>query len=357
MRFKIVTRQRFLIFLFVLNASLSFPLLAFADRVLLKNGDILECEVLDKNVTDLEIKLKNGDEVWMKLDEVESIEKKPLPPDFFQEEQPPAEKPSSEKPKEPFYKITNIVARYIKEDRDRIIEVKGAANLPDNSLIYIFLKRLDNCVVSGEALAKDNNFSIRLGPIEKELLPGKYVIEADFIPYRQTEEIQSAVAQAEGVSEAKLIHVSYPFTLDRPDNPEETSLTERQFKADLLSMISKLQKLYDELNNIYRVRVADHDKWVWEKWSNDWISKVKDIDVQNREKSQRYVSLYPKAQENIHMVTLNLQALQNAYSLEVLTPDIAAKVAKDPNARGGPGVLKKIIQNLIKAALKELGSS
>lgn len=181
----------------VLAGGICFlPARSFADLIYLKNGRILEGEVVGQ--TDgyrqegyIEVRLRSA-KVRLNMSEVESIEKKPIetsvqaegysdsePAPAQKTEQKTEQKPAQKPEEKPSYKIT-VSAVYNNDFEKEIIIVYGKTNLPDKSPVNVKLKTKDGLVGSCQTLVKKKQFNIGFGPFKQKLDPASYSIEAEY---------------------------------------------------------------------------------------------------------------------------------------------------------------------------------
>jgi len=348
-----------------------------ADIIHLKNGNVFEGKVIERNDTHLVVELKIG-KTRIDLNEVESIEEKELPAEFLKEDKPQSEielkeeapeveelnqeEMQSSQIEEPPIKVEeerppygiNLEAKYLKEDSKEIIDITGTTHLPDNTLIFVFFKRLDNFIASGQTMVKDNQFSIRFGPFEKRILAGRYSVEADFFPYRQSEDVIKVIKAKFGSRKLELIHTSYALTIDKPEQPQ---LSEKKVKEEMISVMSELKTLYTQLKKAHVENRAKADKSTWNKWSDNWLSQLEKVEVQFKERTQNDIPLFPRAQKYIGDAFYLLSCLHRAYSLEINDPAEFRRRENDPEARAGSAMLEKCFQDVMGEAMKEVKSN
>lgn len=254
---------------------------------------------------------------------------------------------------EPGYRIS-VTAECAAEGDKAVIDIKGDTDLPDGALIYVFFKRLDNFISSGETAVKDGKFSIRFGPLKKRLLDGEYTIEAVFMPERQPANVNELIKGAKDKQKSKLIRAVYALTIG---NPEKAQKTQEEVKAEINSIISELEKLHSELTAMYSANKNNFNRQDWDKWSNNWFPKFKKIENKIRSNTEEYlIYLFPKAQENVSLAAQYLPCLHQAYSMEFKEPEKFAKILKNPDARAGPQMLNELFARVLAEAKSEVDS-
>ena len=304
-----------------------------ADDIHLKNGRMMQAEVIEQTDTYLEVRTKVG-KIKLNLNDVEHVEKKELPGNFFEETKKPAleAKPAvTEKPvptgeeavgqpaSVDTANVMSVTAKFEKVDKKAVIRADGTTTLPDGALIHVFFKRLNEYIVFGECIAQKKTFDITFGPFDKPLIPGEYSVQAVFMPEKQSEEFTKAL-KGQGVNQAEASCTLYV------GNIEEVRENEASAKKEILSIISDLENLRAELEEAYRSNRNNFDSQTWQEWSDKWFEKFNKVRVraQKSDFNLTLVSLYPETRKSM---PISIKYLSDIY-LSV-TRDL-----KDPKKAG-----------------------
>lgn len=330
-----------------------------ADIVYLKNGKVLVGEIINQNDEYLEMKLKIG-KAKVGLNGIESIERKEVPPGFFELEGVVSGKDDAggktiivDGNKKPFVHTISLEARYAKENLQEMVDIEGNTDLPDGALVYIFLKRLDGFVSSKEVTVSGGKFSARLGPFDKPLPGGKYSAVADFFPYRQPPEVISIVRKA-GASDTDIIHAARSLTIDKGNDPK---LSEKRIKDDMMALITELQSLRNDLNTAYAANKKRFDSHGWSKWADAWLSRLRRVERKLSENSEEKFPLYPKAAEDLAIASQYLTALYEMNNMELREPEKFASIENNSEVIISPAAVSKCFQEMIVSATEEVTSN
>jgi len=345
---------------FVITAFFSFLLsfgCLYADIVHLKNGKALEGEILEKDESKVVIRAKLG-EITLNSSDIDSVEEKALPDDFFEVKQTPkpkesqkanpveAKKDKEKKPEKPLYSI-DLKAAYRTSSSNEYVDVDGTTNLPDNALIFIFFKRLENYIMTAKSIVNNGSFSMTFGPLQGKVPGGTYTIEADFMPDKQTEDV---IRKLKG-DKNKLVHGSCFLTFG---DPEAAQINEKQLKVNIKSMACELKALYDELDKTYTANKVSFDGNTWNKWSQDWLSRVRKVKSNIALLSQKGLSLFPISERRLSAAVNTLFNLHTEYSTALKNPS----GTKSPNPLGmsGTDMLKMSFSQDMEGISRETGS-
>lgn len=342
--------------LFCLNA------LTHADIIHLKNGQALEGEVIKEDNEYIEIKIKIG-EAKISRNDVESIEKNELPEGFFNDAGILDEKSGSEslqsentkqetsvqEEKKIIYEVS-VEAKFLKEDDKGVVEVYGKTNFPEGVLIYVFLKKLDIFIASLEVPVKEGQFFSRLGPFEKELPFGEYIVEAVFMPERQAKNVIEKLSE----SERQLISGYYVLQIG---SNEEIGQNEKECIEEIESIFIELEILFRELDNNYKINLDNFNPSSWDTWSKDWLLRQGKVREDVWIRMQKYfIPLFPELDAALVNIVDTIYILYNRYSMRFKDQENFFKIYNSTDAFLGPGELNQIITenlNLVKNILSK----
>jgi len=320
-----------------------FLVSAFADVIYLKNGQEIEGKIIAEANGYVKVRVKIG-EVKINEDNIKSIEKKRLPEGFFVEEQEAVSEttrvesaPKQEKHlKKIIYKI-DVKAKFSKQSENGIVSINGKTNFPDGALIYIFLKRQSIYMALKEVPVKDGKFSIIFGSFKKRFSFGRYMVEADFIPDRQTANISNKL----GSKNMQLVEGVCYLTVG---SEEEIKKFQKNTILSLNAIITELSGLYRNLNNEYRTNLEALDVNNWDKWSKNWLDQLEGIKEKNKLRNREYaVSLYPRIEDIIKSAIYYLSYLQYIYSMRIKQPDRYSAIYNKSDVLVSPQYLNNMI--------------
>lgn len=174
----------------------------FADVIHLKNGRTVEGEIVAQTDTYLEARLKSLT-VKFDLKDVQSVEKKGLPEDFFVKHY----STRSDKLKAEGYSAMEsspykIVTKATYDKFKDLVEIEGDVDLPEKATIYVALKKDNNIVDSLQTAVTGNKFAVRFGPFVNPLAAGDYKVET---VYLRPEKIKSVKAGQAGKEALKAV--------------------------------------------------------------------------------------------------------------------------------------------------------
>jgi len=315
---------------------------------------MVQAEAINQTDTYLEVRTKFGN-IKFALNDVQYVEKKELPKNFFEgTKRPaapvaPAKKPAvTEKPapvvveetaktlggedtaaklaaSQPASRDTvnlmSVAAKFEKVGKKAVIRADGTTTLPDGALIYVFFKRLNEYIVFGECITQKETFDITFGPFDKPLIPGEYSVQAVFMPEKQSEEFTKAL-KGKGVNQ---LEASCTLCVG---NIEEVRESEASAKREILSIISDLENLRAELEEAYRSNRDNFDSQRWQEWSDKWFEKFKKVRIraQKSDSDVTLVSLYPETRKSMPMSVKYLSDIYLAVVKDLKNPEKAGKL-------------------------------
>lgn len=319
-----------------------------ADVVYLKDGRAVEGKIIERTSAYLKIKLKVVEAKYEAKD-ISRVEIAELPKGFFKEDRTPKKATTAlraegySKPEASLYGM-NLEARYETLKGKGIVTVAGGADLPDNALIYVILKRLGNTITCKQVFLKDRRFCVSTEPFDKKFLAGEYTVEAEFDPRR---------VMSKKTRRLKNARASCSLSIG---TPEEMLSDEKRIMADINSNILKLEKLYGDLNEAYEENRKSYDPKTWKKWEESWLPREKALEKAVQNNFNLYVVyLFPESQKNIWNCVQYLGLLHRAYSLELADPENFSKRINDPeNYIPEPGSLRDSFTRLLTSAQEDI---
>lgn len=334
-----------------------------ADDIYLKNGRIVQAEVMEQTDTYLEVRTKVG-KIKFSLNDVQRVEKKELPGNFFEEKKKPAsqakpavtEKPvptggAAAKPAEETASAAeeeaadiaeelaedraeklaasqpapvaaantmSVTAKFEEVNKKAVIRANGTTTIPDGALICVFFKRLNEYIVAGECIAQNKTFDITFGPFDKPLIPGEYNVQAVFMPEKQSEEFKKAL-KGKGANKLEASCTLYVGNIEKARENEASA------KKEILSIISDLEGLRAELEEAYRSNRNNFNGQAWQEWSDKWFEKFKKVRIR-AQKSDPLVSLYPETRKSMPMSITYLSDIYLAVTKDLKDPKKAGNL-------------------------------
>lgn len=347
--------------------SLSFFVLleytqVYGDVVHLKNGRLIEGEVIEETDNAVNLRTKIGKVVFQR-NELESIEKRELPADFFESLQPRIKKKELTQPTEkksgaegyseikpPKFNL-NINAEFKRLLEGDAILVNGTTNLPQKAVLYLIFKNHSQTITVRKEIIEGASFSVTIGPFgDKRIPPGSYIIEALFSPERQeTERIKEMLADAKEIIATSNITVG---SLDEAQN----KATKR--KSELAAQLKELENLFDELDDRYLTQKNNFNEGSWNAWSLKWQSRLNSIKSSFGDYRNKTLVLDFPAQENVlEEIIYDLELLWNRYTAELFKMNKLSFNVPLSNDNRNPDFLKKIIQERLETSKEFLAAS
>ena len=170
---------------------------AFADVIHLKNGRAVEGEIVEQTDSYVEVRLKT---LTAKFDlkDVQSVEKKELPGNFFVSEVSTRydklkAEGYSEMDNSPYKIMTKATYDKFKD----LVEIEGDIDLPEKATLYVALKKDNNIVDSLQTAVTGNKFAVRFGPFVNPLAAGDYKVETVYLQPEKTKSVKAGQAGKE----------------------------------------------------------------------------------------------------------------------------------------------------------------
>lgn len=328
----------------------------YSDVVHLKNGRLIEGEVIEETDNAVNLRTKIGKVIFQR-NELESIERKELPLDFFESLQPTVKKKELTQPTEkksgvegyseikpPKFNL-NINAEFKRLLEGDAILVNGTTNLPPKAVLYLIFKtQTQQTLAVRKLFVEGATFSDRIGPFgNKRVSPGVYIVEASFSPERQeSEKIKDMLASAQEIIATSEITIGSLAEAEEKVNKR---------KAELASQIKELEYLYDELNRQYQMQKKKFNEGSWNTWSLRWRPQLGAIKSSNEDYRNKTLVLDYPVQENVlNEVIYDLELLWNRYATELFKMNNLAFEIPPSNDTRDPESLKKVIQDRLKSS-------
>ncbi|MDP3786796.1 MAG: hypothetical protein Q8R05_04510 [Candidatus Omnitrophota bacterium] len=322
----------------------------YADVVLLKNGRQIEGEIIEETDNAVRLKIKIG-EVTLQQDQILSIEKKELSPDFFEVELPPKPKPTKVELKAEGYQTVtalkfnlNIEAEFRRSFDGDTVLISGTTNLPPKSVLYLSLKTPSQTVAVRKLFVENSTFSDRIGPFgNKRIPPGRYIVEATFSPERQESEgAKRILAETEEIRTATDLSIGSVHEIEERTNKR---------KSELAPQFSELKRLYDELNIEYEAQKKNFNEGGWNTWSLKWQSQLGAIKSSNEDYRNKMLALdFPEQENALNEVIYDLNLLWNRYAAELFKRNNLTFDVPPSNDTRNSDSLKKAIQDRLKTS-------
>lgn len=342
-------RSRIFIALFFF-LSIGRAQLLYGDVVHLKNGGEIEGEIIEGRDDTVSFKTKIG-QVTFRRDGIISLEKKELPPNFFEEEtEEKMPQPDETAPKAEGYKNMgpqrfnlNVEAKLKKRLDGDAIFINGTTNLPPKTVLYFTVKTPSQIIAVFKKSVKSPSFSSQVGPFgDKGIPPGSYIVEAIFSPETQeSEKIQEMLAGTKEIVATSSIIVGAP---------EETEEKISRRRAELILQLKELDRLYNELNCEYETQ-KDFNETRWNTWLLKWQPQLETMKTLNENYQNKTLVLDFPLQENaLNEIICDLELLRNRYIAELFKKNKLSFKAPPSNDTRGPDLLRKTIQDKLKTS-------
>jgi hypothetical protein len=135
---------------------------------------------------------------------------------------------------------------------------------------------------------------------------------------------------------------------------EEIVSTEEKIRAKILSDISQLKTLYQDLKDMYNLNKENFDKEAWDRWAEKWRFGLKKLTTQFTDNYSQAsaVPLFSKAYKNMPVAASCLLGLYSEISAKLkgkTKPNF-----NNPKAEEGWGALEKEFLNLLSKAKEEV---
>ncbi len=334
----------------LLSLSMGCAQLLYGDIIHLKNGRAIEGEIMEERDDTVSFKTKIG-QVTFRRDGIISLEKKELPPDFFEEEtEEKMSQPNETAPKAEGYKNVgpqrfnlNVEAKLKKRlDGDAIL-ISGTTNFPPKTVLYLIVKTPSQIIAVFKKSVKSPSFSSQVGPFgDKGIPPGSYIVEAVFSPEKQENEKMREI-----LADTKEMVATSGIIVGTPEEIEDRISNRR---AELASQLKELDRLYNELSREYEAQ-KDFNEARWNTWLLKWQSQLETIKSLNESHKGKAIVLDFSLQENVmHEIICDLELLKNRYIAELFKKNKLSFKTLSSNDTRDPDLLKKAIQDKLKTS-------
>ena len=335
---------------FVILAGLFFVFAgsAPADEIYLKNGRMMQGEIIEESDGEVILRMKLGKTVVPRKDIV-SMEKKDLPEDYFglPDEKPerssatPGEKTQDNKVPYDF----KITASYEPQADNVRVTVSGEATLPNGATIEIFIKRRERFITSGRTSVFGNRISMDFRFSKRRFFPAVYTVSAIFIPERQSPDVRKILQSNFAFGpRVKTVEASCPLYAGRI---REIIEAEVEAKCEVGTAMAKLEMMQSELSAKFTAAKKNFKAREWDKWSYTWMLYMRGI----QKKQDPRNSFFPEADEAVVIAANTLLKLWQYCNLELRDPAAYNKIKNDPKTRIRPEELKKLLD---KGSFNEL---
>ena len=174
-----------------------------------------------------------------------------------------------------------------------LIEINGETNLPDETELWVFIKRKDKFITGTSVNVASGSFSCVLGPFTEKFYLGIYGIEVSFIPRRQDSKI---LAQLKQEWSNKEINVAKELKIGEK---EEIILEQKEIVKEIRDSIERVEVLYEELQKSLKAyQDKKINKFEWNTWADKW-NKALDIEKNlNADRNKGIIiALFPKVED------------------------------------------------------------
>lgn len=193
-------------------------------------------------------------------------------------------------------------------DEGKFVFIQGVADLPEGGSVFTFLKRKNRYISGKDALVKNSIFETELGPFKEEFYLGLYTIEVAFIPRRQSLNIL-AVMPEERTRETTSVYFDLLFGEIDKINESQNKICE-----DISDLVTQLEKLYNELDSMYKKHNDEFSISEWQNWSKEWYARLDKLDKINEKRNEgKIVALFPSIEEDIEGNIGRLRMLGSLY--------------------------------------------
>jgi hypothetical protein len=262
----------------------------------------------------------------------------------------------------------------VKEFQSReYIEVKGQSNFPENTRLYIFLKKGNHPLDCQVLRLKDGIFSANFGPLDKKTLFGEYQIEASVMHFEQnTSKVKSIIGQkAEKVKDAvdgtvisrkdgEIEKISSFYTFFA-GNEAEIKKTKEQAGKDIQDIIESLNVISSNIYKAYSnyLKAEDEETRQWEKRQEKWVSQLNDIEkelntnyelnvIDNYHNIYKYTQLIiSNLRQLLAVCTINLEIKEAPVNkFKSRNPEALIRVVKDDLSRLSRSLSSNLVQDI-----------
>ncbi|RME88980.1 MAG: hypothetical protein D6785_00315, partial [Planctomycetota bacterium] len=248
------------------------------------------------------------------------------------------------------------------------IFVEGKVNLRNDSIIIVRLWFHDEPGLMGRGIVKSGKFQVRLKLPKKNIVPGQYIVRAEFLPRTQSRRVYPMMPP-----DLLVLSAERKLYLGDPKKEKEEVENVKKFlvqELDILRQIfSELVQRGDYLLTQVKIRRlkgggkldASFRSSVARKWSGFyreyWSTTFKTVRYNfHRYQKLRFLSPYPKAEKDVLNLINHLNRLFASYTFEIFKR-IKKKIPQVIKVEKSFGVwiVKRQIEKLVKSAGKNLG--
>jgi hypothetical protein len=305
-------------FIIFFSVALFYVVPAYPDLIYLKNGRTLEGRITEQTDSCYKVRLKVVEAKLMK-DEVEFVEKRDLPENFFESETAEMSKllgetVSAESVSNPAgaegysppgssaytanFKISHEKGR--KGDKPvSNINVEILTNIPKDASARVAFKLKGVVIESRIVRIQPGKLCVSFGPFEKMFLPAVYTITLEF-PINED-------------GRAEMTHSEFKIGSDK-----DISEAYKRTKAEAENIIAAIDSCSSELDRAYLKNRGSYDKKRWSGWSDKWLCDLERIGGRFDEVDETYVIyLYPVMQVNMPICIQSLKKVYEIYDIQV----------------------------------------
>lgn len=335
--------------MFVILAGLFFVFTgsAPADEIHLRNGRVLQGEIVEESGDEVVLRMKLGKTIVPRK-EIASIAKKALPEDYFEAPggmpgKAPAVGEKTQDDKVPY--DFKVAASYEPQGDNVLVAVSGDAALPNGATVEVLIKRRDRFIASGRTSVFDNRILMDFRFSKRRFFPAVYVISVIFMPERQSPDVRK-ILQSNFAFGPRVNTVEASCSL-YAGRIREIIEAEVGAKCEVGTAIAKLEMMQSELSAKFAAAKKNFNAREWDKWSYTWMLYMRGI----QKKQDPRNSFFPKADEAVTMAANSLLKLWQYCNLELRDFPAYNKIKNDPKTRIRPEELKKLLD---KGSFNEL---
>jgi hypothetical protein len=194
-----------------------------------------------------------------------------------------------------------------------LIYVNGETNLPDETELWVFIKRKDKLITGTSVNVIGNKFSCVLGPFSKKFYLGIYRVEVSFIPRRQNLKVLAELKQELTGKELTVVKEL------QIGEKEEIILQQKEIIKSIKESVDKVEMLYESLKkSIKAYQDKEITKFQWNTWAAKW-NKALDVekDLNANRSEGMVVALFPKAEDELGGVIGQIWLLEKLYEKQM----------------------------------------
>jgi len=318
-----------------------------ADEIFLRNGRVLQGEIVEESNGQVVLRMKLGKTIVPRND-IASIEKKALPEDYFEAPDKVSEKTPVAYEKVQDNKVPydfKVAASYELQGGNVRVTVSGEATLPNGATVEIFIKRRDRFIASGRTSVFDNRISMDFRFSKRRFFPAVYTVSAIFMPERQSPDVRKILQSNFAFGpKVKTVEASCPLYAGRM---KEIIEAEVNAKCEVGTAMAKLEMMQSELSAKFASAKKNFNAREWDKWSYTWMLYMRGV----QKKQDPRNSFFPKADEAVTMAANSLLKLWQYCNLELRDFPAYNRIKNNPKTRIRPEELKKLLD---KGSFNEL---